>query len=60
MTRQANTACGYLAQSSRVVHFGMPDRTKVDRIEITWPSGRRQTLASPELNKLHSAIEPVE
>ncbi len=34
MVRQVNPAGGYLSQSSRVVHFGLGDHTKVDRIEI--------------------------
>src|SRR5438876_525686 len=37
MVRQVSPAGGYLAQSSRVVHFGLGDRTRVDRVEIRWP-----------------------
>jgi hypothetical protein len=41
MVRQVNPAGGYLSDSSRVVHFGLGDRSKVDRIEIRWPRGDR-------------------
>jgi hypothetical protein len=60
MTRQVNTACGYLAQSSRVIHFGLGNREKIDKVEITWPSGRRQTLTAPAPNQLHAVTEPVD
>jgi hypothetical protein len=62
MTRQVNPAGGYLSQSSRTLHFGLGDRARVDRIEITWPRGHRQpqTIDNPEINKLHPVAEPRE
>jgi hypothetical protein len=57
-TRQVNTAGGYLSQSSRTLHFGLGDRTSVDRVEITWPSGSRTTLQAPALNQRHDVVEP--
>src|SRR5438093_272648 len=59
MVRQVSPAGGYLAQSSRVVHFGLGDRTTVDRVEIRWPRGIRQTLQHPEINTLHQIREPA-
>ena len=60
MVRQVQGAGGYLSQSSRTVHFGLGDRPRVDRVEIRWPSGRRQKIANPELNRLHDIVEPTE
>jgi len=60
MTRQVHTASGYLAQSSRVLHFGLPQGVKADRIDIIWPSGQRQTIAAPALGKMHDLVEPKE
>jgi hypothetical protein len=57
MIRQVHPAGGYLAQSSRTLHFGLGDRATVERAEIRWPSGRRQTIAHPEINKLHPVTE---
>src|SRR5262245_28252908 len=37
MVRQVNPAGGYLSQSSKTVHFGLGDRSMVDRVEIRWP-----------------------
>lgn len=58
MTRQVDPASGYLAQSSRTLHFGLGARDRVDRLEIRWPSGRRQTIDLPAINVLHDIIEP--
>jgi len=60
MTRQVNTASGYLAQSSRVIHFGLGERAVIDRVEITWPSGHRQTIKGPgarQASRRHRAPE---
>jgi len=35
---------GYLGQSAAPLYFGLGDHTALDKIEITWPSGQRQTL----------------
>ncbi len=58
LTRLVNPAGGYLSQSSKTVHFGLGEMTSVDRIEIEWPSGIRQTLNKPAIDKLHTVIEP--
>jgi hypothetical protein len=60
MTRQVNPAGGYLSQSSKTLHFGLGDRTKIDRVEITWPRGSKQTLDAPAINRLHAIREPSE
>ncbi len=59
MVRQVNPAGGYLAQSTRVVHFGLGDRSQVDSIAIRWPRGIMQTLRNPAINTLHEVREPA-
>jgi len=59
IVRQVNPAGGYLSHSSRVVHFGLGDHTKVDRIEIRWPRGIVQRLDHPEINTLLQIREPA-
>jgi hypothetical protein len=58
MVRQVHAAGGYLSQSSRTVHFGLGDRTKIDRVEIRWPSGHSERIDNPAINKLHPRTEP--
>jgi len=33
---------GYLSQSSMPLYFGLGDAARIDRIEVIWPSGRKQ------------------
>jgi hypothetical protein len=35
---------GYLSQSSLPLYFGLGDAQKVDRVEVDWPSGRKQII----------------
>jgi cytochrome oxidase Cu insertion factor (SCO1/SenC/PrrC family) len=50
---------GYLSQSSLPLYFGLGDAETVDEIEVTWPSGKRQTLPGPHAaNKLVTVREP--
>lgn len=60
MVRQVHAAGGYLAQSSKTVHFGLGDAKDVERVEIRWPGGRTQVIESPEINRVHDVVEPTE
>jgi enediyne biosynthesis protein E4 len=35
---------GYLSQSVLPLYFGLGDATSVDRVEVDWPSGRKQVV----------------
>ena len=49
---------GYLSQSLHPLYFGLDDVETVDRIEVSWPSGRKQTVAGPiKTNTLVQIIE---
>ena len=43
---------GYLSQSDLRVHFGIGKATKVDLLEIRWPSGLVQALNDVKVNQL--------
>jgi hypothetical protein len=69
MVRQVQAAGGYLSQSSRTIHFGLGDRSRVDRAEILWPrrrgdvdwpGPRLQTIPNPAINTLHKVPEPAQ
>jgi len=58
MVRMVNPAGGYLSQSSKTLHFGLGDRTKIDWVEIRWPSGREQKIDKPAVNMQYEVNEP--
>ena len=58
-TQQNDGKTGYLSQSSLPLYFGLGEATKVDRIEVAWPSGKKQLLnENVSLNTLVSIVEP--
>jgi hypothetical protein len=57
LVRQVHCSGGYLSQSSKTLHFGLGDQARVDRVEIRWPSGTRQTIESPAVDCLHEIVE---
>lgn len=58
LTRQVQSGGGYLSQCSRTIHFGLGDQPEIDRVEITWPSGKRQELPSVQVNARQDVSEP--
>jgi enediyne biosynthesis protein E4 len=44
LVREQYPLNSYRSQMPSVVHFGLGDATKVDRLTIRWPSGREQVL----------------
>jgi enediyne biosynthesis protein E4 len=58
MVRQVHCTGGYLSQSSKDLHFGLGELAAIDRVEIRWPSGTRQVLPSPAIDRLHKITEP--
>jgi len=60
-TRQAwnrvTTSTGFAASSERHVHFGLGVEQWVRRIDIEWPSGRRQSLQHIRGDQLLSIME---
>ena len=42
----------YYSQNDLRLHFGLGDATKADTVELTWPSGEKQTLQDLPANHL--------
>lgn len=52
ISRQVVPTRSYLSQSELPVTIGLGKLDKVDEIEIIWPGGEKQRVASPPLNRL--------
>jgi hypothetical protein len=53
------TSIGFMSSSDRRVHFGLGAETKLDRVEIRWPSGIVQQLDHPAVDQIIKIEEPV-
>ena len=49
---------GYLSQDDGRLHFGLGSNTRIDRIEIQWPSGRHQVLENVNVDRILTVEEP--
>ncbi len=54
-----STAGSYLSASDKRVHFGLGQQAVVQRIEIRWPSGIRQTLKDVSADQILQIDEPA-
>ncbi len=59
-TRVVNAGSGYLSSSSKRLHFGLGDATRVDEAEIAWPSGMRTTLRDLPADRRYRIVEGEE
>jgi hypothetical protein len=44
LTRQVAAGQGFVSSSSKVLHFGLGDASRIDRLVVRWPSGERTVL----------------
>jgi hypothetical protein len=47
----------YLSQNDLRLHFGLGGAARADKVEIAWPSGKRQTVMGLEAGRLHRIRE---
>lgn len=57
-TAQKKSTTGYLSQNDPRMHFGLGQTGTIDRIEITWPSGKIQVLENIDVNQMLNVNEP--
>ena len=55
--RRAVSPASYLSQSSPVLHFGLGDATRVDRLEIRWPGGGTTTVGPLAVDRTFEITE---
>ncbi|HEV8131235.1 MAG TPA: CRTAC1 family protein [Acidobacteriota bacterium] len=52
-----NGGNGFASQSTCRVHFGLARCEKIDRVEIRWPSGIKETLKDLRVDKIYRVVE---
>jgi hypothetical protein len=58
-TNHMTTSVGYASSSLSGLHFGLGPVNEVERINIRWPSGVRQTLSNVKTNQVLEVREPA-
>ncbi|MEP6754836.1 MAG: CRTAC1 family protein [Chthonomonadales bacterium] len=56
--QEVSGGAGFCSQNQRRLHFGLGKAPKIEKVEIRWPSGNKQTLISAEIGKLNKIKEP--
>jgi hypothetical protein len=52
MLRQVEAGSSYASQSESALHFGLGKATRVEAVEVVWPSGRQQRFAGAAVGGL--------
>ncbi|MGQ9592517.1 MAG: CRTAC1 family protein [Planctomycetota bacterium] len=58
LVEERKSAASYISQNDPRLHFGLGSRTKVDAIEVRWPSGRSQRLLDVRADEILDIVEP--
>ena len=52
-----NGGNGFASQSTLRAHFGLGRAKRIERLEVAWPSGLKQTFTDVPINRIHTVIE---
>ena len=56
-TDEVHSGGSYLSQNDLRVHFGLANASKIDKVEIHWPSGHTEVLTNLIVDQHYSVIE---
>lgn len=49
---------GFMSSSQPIIHLGLGEHQKIDKLIIDWPDGTRQTLKDIPVNHAHTITQP--
>ncbi|HTO04492.1 MAG TPA: FG-GAP-like repeat-containing protein, partial [Opitutus sp.] len=58
--RQLVLSRGYLSSSEPILHFGLGDDPRIDRLTVSWPSGQAQTFSDLNVDRQFTITEPAQ
>jgi hypothetical protein len=56
-TDEVHSGGSYLSQNDPRIHFGLANAAKIDKVEIRWPSGLKDTLTNLAVDQHYSVVE---
>jgi hypothetical protein len=56
-TDEIHSGASYLSQNDLRLHFGLGEATKIDSLEIRWPSGKVETIKDLQPDKFYAVLE---
>jgi hypothetical protein len=56
-TDEVHSGGSYLSQNDLRIHFGLGSATKIDKVEIHWPSGLTEELKDLDVDKYYNILE---
>ncbi|HED66581.1 MAG TPA: redoxin domain-containing protein [Planctomycetes bacterium] len=57
LTQSVHAGDGFLAESSRRLHFGLGDADSIERVEVRWPDGHRESFVGIEVDRRYRIVE---
>jgi hypothetical protein len=51
------SGASFCSSSDQRAHFGLGRTTKIDKVEIHWPSGVREEVSIPEVDRILTVVE---
>jgi hypothetical protein len=57
LVQEVRSGSSYLSSSDLRLHFGLGTAAKVDRLEIEWPSGLRESFSAPSVDHFVTLTE---
>jgi hypothetical protein len=53
-----NGGTGFCSQNQRRIQFGLGNNDQVNKITISWPSGKVTEIVDPQIDMIHKIVEP--
>jgi len=59
LSNHVSTSVGFMSSSDRRAHFGLGAETRIDHVEIRWPSGILQRIDHPAIDRILKVEKPA-